>query len=358
MKSACGLAIALTMLVQPSVASAQAIVVDHTSLSLFDRIPDQYLTAARNLRFLFMDRSVGVNTNDSLSCLTASSYGSLPAPCRQDYQFANGSWQLLLRDDASLAAGLVGPYIRVAPSPTKYDRSRWDYRMFYGAWEEMTPDFVTGLHNGSIPAMLYPSSQSVNVNPMDYDVISFQFSYLNVTNGSTIMNFFTNRPGTYDDAYDLEREIGEHLTNSSPRKFFVYFTSSLARSVGTQVSMDFNQRMREWCRTTNCILFDFADIEAYDSQGRPCYDDRDGVAYAQPNTNLSENNPDDGLNIPAICQEKTIEVTNGHLSTAQGYIPVAKAMWVLLARIAGWSPDGTTSEAPPPPQNLRLSPSQ
>jgi hypothetical protein len=139
---------------------------------------------------------------------------------------------------------------------------------------------------------------------------------------------------------------------------FVYFTSSLARAIGTQVSADFNQRMRDWCRTTNCILFDFADIEAHDSLGRPCYDDRDGVPYAQPNTTLSENNPDDGQNIPAICQEKTTEVTNGHLATAQGYIPIAKAMWVLLARIAGWVPDQGTSEAPTPPQNLRLSPSQ
>jgi hypothetical protein len=231
--------------------------------------------------------------------------------------------------------------------------------MFYGPWDSMTADFVSGLHNLSIPATLYPSGQSVNVNPLNYDVISFQFSYLNVDNGSTISNFFTHRAGTYDDAYDLEREIGEHLTNSSPRKVFVYFTTSLARSIGTQVSTDFNQRMRDWCRTTNCILFDFADIESFDSQGRPCYDDRDGVPYAQPNdSSLSENNPDDGLNIAAICQEKTTEVINGHLSTAQGYIPIAKGLWILLARIAGWVPDQSSSETPAPPQNLRLQVSQ
>jgi len=354
MKFVFGGVLALAILAQPSALHAQQIVVDHTSLSLFDQIPDQYLQAARNLRFLFMDRSVGVNTNDSLGCLTATSYGTSPGPCRQDYQFVNGQWRMTLRDAAAYNAGQVADYIKFTPSPTRYDRSRWQFRLFYETWDKMTIDFVSGLHSQSIPAVSYPANQPVQVNPADFDVLSFQFSYLNVLDTSTINNFFTHLPGTYDDAYDLEREIAEHLTNANPRKVFVYFTSSLARSIGTQVSMDFNASMRDWCRTTNCILFDFADIEAYDSLGRPCYDDRDGVEYLQPNTTLSENNPNDGLNIPAICQEKTVEVTNGHLSTAQGNVAIAKGLWVLMARIAGWTPNTTPPEAPLAPVNLRI----
>jgi hypothetical protein len=53
----------------------QGIVVDHTSLGQFDQIPETYLQAARNLRVLFMDRSVGANMNSALDCLTATEYG-------------------------------------------------------------------------------------------------------------------------------------------------------------------------------------------------------------------------------------------------------------------------------------------
>src|SRR4030095_16892028 len=101
--------LALAFLMQPSDLHAQGIVVDHTSLGLFDRIPDQYLQAARNLRFLFMVRSVGANTNDALSCLTATSYGTSPSPCRQDYQFVNGSPGVTARGGAPDAAGRGPP---------------------------------------------------------------------------------------------------------------------------------------------------------------------------------------------------------------------------------------------------------
>jgi hypothetical protein len=342
----------VAMLLFPPVATAQRIVVDHTSLALFDQIPDEYLQAARNLRMLFMDRSVGVNTNDALNCFSAASYGASATPCRNDYQLVSGAWQVTLRKDSDLSGGQVHPYIRFSPNPTRYNRSNWRFYLFYGDWTQMATDFITGLHNQSIPVREYPSNASLTLSPSDFDVLSFQFSYLNVDIGSTIGNFFTQRPGTYDDAYDLEREVGDHLTSSGKR--FVYFTTSLARSIGTQESMNFNQQMRDWCRTNNKILFDFADIEAYDMYGRPCYDDRDGVPYTTPAGNASENYPDDGLNIPAICQEKAREVAGGHVSEAQGNIAVAKGLWVLMARLAGWNPDGAAT--PTAPQNLRVVP--
>ena len=41
-------------------------------------------------------------------------------------------------------------------------------------------------------------------------------------------------------------------------------------------------------------------------RGLPCcYDNRDGIAYQ------TENNPDDGLNIPAICPQYTTETEGG-----------------------------------------------
>jgi hypothetical protein len=312
--------------------------VDHTSIPLFDQIPDSYLQAARNLRVLFMNRSVGVNTHDALNCLTAASYGATPVSCRRDYQYVGGAWQLTLRFDSDVTAGNVHPYILFNPSPTRYDRSNWHFFLFFDTWDKMATNFITGLRDRAIPAMVHPTNASVSIDPLDYDVVSFQFSYLNVDWGSSIPEFFTQLPGNYADAYDLEREVDAVLTPATPPRVFVYWTTSLARGIGTDASTEFNHRMRQWCASNDKILFDFADIISHDMQGNECYDNRDGVAYQTPSGSASENHPDDGLDIPAICQEKTTEADGGHLSTAQGLVSVAKGLWVLHARLAGWNP--------------------
>ncbi len=322
----------------------QGIVVDHTSLSQFDQIPEAYLQAARNLRMLFMNRSVGVNTDSALDCFTAAAYGSSQVTCRRNFQLINGSWQLTLLNNSDLAAGNVPAYIRFVPSATRYDRSNWDFYIFADTWEKMTTNFIQGLHNGAIPAQTADTNQAVNLNPLNFNVISFQFSYLNVEAGSTISDFFNQRSGQFNDVYDLEQEISDHLSNANPPRLFVYWTTSLARSIGTDASQQFNDRMRQWCRTNNKILFDFADIEAYDMNGNPCFDNRDGVPYTTPSGSGGENYPDDGRQIPAVCQEKTTETDGGHLGTAQGLISVAKGLWILMARVAGWS--GGTAAGP------------
>jgi hypothetical protein len=40
-------------------SSSQAIIVDRHSVELFEQIPDEYLAAARELRMVYADRSVG-----------------------------------------------------------------------------------------------------------------------------------------------------------------------------------------------------------------------------------------------------------------------------------------------------------
>jgi hypothetical protein len=93
--------------------------------------------------------------------------------------------------------------------------------------------------------------------------------------------------------------------------------------------------MREYAINNNKILFDVADIEAHDPDGNPCYDDRDGVEFC--GSNGCENEPDDGQYLPAICQDYTTESNGGHLgSVSAGKIRIAKAFWVLMARIAGY----------------------
>ncbi len=315
-------------------AADKGFVVDHTSLHLFDRIPERYLEAARNLRTAFMDRSVGVNTNDALDCLTASGYAAARVPCRRDFRETDGRWQVtILRDSAA-----APPYIRFSPDPNRYDRSKWSFFIFADDWDKMALRFIRGLRERAIPALTHPDGRPVRIDPLDYDVLSFQFTYLNVAAGSSAAKFFTRLPGDYDDAYDLEREIEAVLERADPPRVFVYWTTSLARGIGTRESEEFNAAMRRWCRERGRILFDFADIQAHDMRGRPCFDNRDGVPYTAPNGSRGENHPDDGKQYPAICQENTTEADGGHLATAQGLVSIAKAFWIVMARVAGWQP--------------------
>ena len=299
---------------QPAPPPGGSILVDHNSIALFEQIPSQYLTAARNLKVLFSDRSVGVNFNEALNCLAAGSFGAAPAYCRRELN-ANGN--VVTYSQADYDAGRVPAVIRFAPNPTNYNRSNWVFELREGHWSTLTCDFV----------------QSMGPAHLDKNILSYQFSYLNVDPGSDIMQFWNNNPNLCD-IYDVEAFMAWH-----PDKTILFWTTSLSRGSGSQEATDFNNRMRQYARDNRRVLFDFAAIEAYKPNGQPCYDHRDGVAYTSPVNGNVENYPNDGLNLPAICQDYTTETDGGHLGSVSGArIRTAKAFWVLMAQIAGWRP--------------------
>jgi hypothetical protein len=304
------------------------IYVDHRSVELFERIPDTYLAGARNLRMLFADRSVGQNINEALNCLTASSWPQAPSYCRRDYDGVVGStWNVKLFGLEDYQNNWVPERILFSPDPLKYNRSNWVYDSAAGSWSDIVEIFVTQL----VPR--YINSK---------DVLSFQFSYLNIAVGSNIADsrdgFFVDLPSDYYGTSRVRWDISdlEDLESQYPNKIFIYWTTSLARNIGTAEGTAFNNQMREFAIEKEKILFDVADILSHDDRGNPCYDNRDGIEYCSL-SGLCENHPDDGVSIPAICQDYTTETDGGHLGTVSGGgIRVAKAFWVLMAKIAGW----------------------
>ncbi len=289
-----------------TLATGNTIVVDHNSVALFDQIPENYIVAAANLNMFFMDRSVGGNIDDGLNCLSYPSDEDAPSHCKR-YEH-------------------VVPEFSVDPSevnwsrPGGYSNANWDFQYWpttvCSSWSEKVQCFFDA------------------VNPMinHYAVMSFQYSYLSVDTDSTIADlpggFFSDNASLLD-VYDLEA-----FEAQNPNKVVIYWTTSLARGIGTTVAEDFNNQMRQYAIQNQKALFDVADILSHSPDGLPCYDNRDGVPY--DNGNISENYPDDGMNLPAICQHYTTEVDGGHL-LSPGKIRVAKAYWVLMARIAGWN---------------------
>lgn len=297
----------------------EAIIVDHTSIALFEQIPAEYLAAASELRMVYGDRSVGWNINQYLDCLAASSWAAAPSYCRRDYQ--PGTFDAITYGSNQLVSGQVPGSILFTPDPSLYNRENWLFGEISADWSEYTGLFI----NEFAPSYLESK-----------DVLSYQFTYLNVADGSGIADpetgFFADTPQKYDFA-DLEEFIAQH-----PDKTFFFWTTSLARGIGTQEATDFNNQMRDYVRKNGLILFDVADIEAHTPEGEPCYDNRDGVEYCTGNGNC-ENHPDDGLDIPALCREYTTETDGGHLGAVSGGgIRIAKGFWVLMAQIAGWQP--------------------
>jgi hypothetical protein len=307
--------------------SGGAIIVDHTAVELFEQIPEEYLESARNINMLFANRSVGKNIDDALNCLMSEAWHLSRAYCRNDY-YDTSSVQWLSRTytQEDYLNGVVPSTILFEPDPVLYDRSKWAFDIAEGEWEDTIQMFVEDL----VP-------DYVN----EKDVLSFQFNYFNIRQGSNIADpetgFFVDLP--HQDYYPnrLRWDIGsiEELEEMYPDKIFFYWTTSLARGIGSEEGEVFNNQLREYARANDKVLFDVAAILSHDPEGKPCYDNRDGVEYC--NNNRCENHPDDGKNYPAICQAYTTETDGGHLgSVSGGGLRVAKAFWVLMAKIAGW----------------------
>ncbi len=296
-----------------------AIIVNHDDIYLFDQIPETYLQRARNIKMMFSDRSVGANTSEGLDCLNVSTWSSAPSHCRRDWlDMQAGTTKLYLQADYD--AGTVPERILFNPAPGKYNRSNWTFVFKQGTWTELTDDFINNLA---------PSYLSSN------NVLTYQFSYLNVDSSDNIASptdgFFANtsRP----DNNDLENYLNQHQD-----KVFIYWTTSLSRSIGTTTATNFNNQMRQYAINNKKLLIDFADIESHRDRAN---------GYSTNDCSYNGN--------PAICKDYTTETEGGHLgSVSGGKIMVAKAVWIMMAQIAGWRPG--TNVTPPPLPTLTPTP--
>ena len=294
-----------------------AIIIDHNSVALFEQIPDQYIEAAKDMKVMFADRSVGWNIHDYLTCLSYASDEVAPSRCKRTNH--------------------LDPAYSTSPSEVNWSRAggypRYNWQYYGWPGTGILPELPCG-----VSANMWNDKNNcfityVDANPNAYDVYSYQFSYLEVDIGSDISDpvygFLVSQPNR-SDVTDFQALESRH-----PDKKFIYWTTSLARGIGTSVATDFNNQLRSYALANNKVLFDVADIEAYDPGGNPCYDNRDGVAYR------GENYPNDGLNTLALCPHYTTELYGGHLgSVSTGGIRIAKAFWVMMAQLAGWNPGG------------------
>ena len=279
-----------TSVVPTAIPHEGTMIIDHRSVALYDRIPAQYLRAAEALRVTYMDRSVGQNISDGLTCLSAPNWESSASHCRRDYIDSSlTDWKTFTLNDNNIPSAIL--------FPGGNNRNNIEVIFGIGTWEEDLEDFINRFPG-------YAGSR---------DIITFQHNYLHVAAGSTIDNYYFDQNYNGTNMYDLLA-----LENQYPNKTFIYWTSSLSRLIGTADAQSFNNQMRNWAVQNGKILFDVADIESYTPENQPC---RNGQGYE------------------VICERYTTEVDGGHLgSVSAGKIRIDKDMLVMLAQIAGWNP--------------------
>ncbi len=272
-------------------------IIDHTTLPLYDQIPAQYLRAAEQIRFYFIDSSVGQNINEALSCLAAPNWGASVSGCRRHYTDSSlTTWKTFTTSDTNI------PAVIQFPGGNNNSNIRFNFMgdvpeelPYSGTWYGQLEYFVT----------TYPSEAS------NWDIITLKHNYLHVGTSSNIDQVYFDPNYNGYNIYDILE-----LESRYPNKVFVYWTTSLARTIGTSQSESFNNQMRQFARNNNKILIDVADILSHTPEGNEC---RNSQGYQ------------------IICREYTTESAGGHLgSVSGGKLRLAKAVWILLAQLAGW----------------------
>ncbi len=268
------------------------LVVDHNAVILFDQIPDEYLQTAGELLLFHRHASVGANIRMGLDCM-ANVFPERPYAPNITQIAKRPSW---------CDQGLESEEIIY---DEKYDSSNWNFEL------HSQPNANPGWYNKAN----YFIGRMENLGPEEnYNFASFNFGY--VEDPSIINHFFLadNPDDRFPNVADLEA-----LEDQFPETEFIWWTMALARWSEPHHE-EFNQQLRNYTLTHGKILFDIADIESHLPDGTPC-------------TGVDRNeNPND---IEALCDIYTSEPVGGHLN-ALGSLRMAKAMWVLMAHLAGW----------------------
>lgn len=140
---------------------------------------------------------------------------------------------------------------------------------------------------------------------------------------------------------DIQTYLGlmSELEKQFPHVRFVYMTGHLDGSGKDGNLNQRNEQIRQFCKTNGKALFDFADIESYDPDGKINYMElnaNDGCRYKENGVSKNwaeewlKNNPQHGIALPGSAAHS--HPLNGALK--------GRAFWWMMARMAGWDGKG------------------
>ncbi len=272
-------------------------IINHLNVSQADSIPQTYSDRIRTMDIFFGHRSVGFNILSGIDSLKSANPARFSinrisfSAYDPDYSWFNGANGI-----ADIEIGANG-----------------DYQSKINRFSEL-------LNNGFGSAL-----NKLNSNGIP-GVAMMKFCYVDITsNPSAIWNSYLSTLTNLQTAYPITQ--------------FVFWTIPLSTISGNEDRNILNQSIRTHTNGKN-VVFDLADIETYAPNGnRCCATDRLGI-----NGTCAANAT------PVLCQQyfdaSDPYNDDGHLVSALGQERVARAWWVLMANIAGWSGNGSPTVTP------------
>ena len=248
-------------------SSSYPIIANHLCIKHFDSIPMNYVNEAAKITLMFRHASVGTTINNGLNCLQGTRNSPFICTTYPDY---------------------------------KYDRRNWVFEpRGNSGWYGKIRDFV-----------------KETANQIDtYEMFSFKYCYLEGLDGLAEPCGSTFNPTLVKKAWDSLRLNMEMLEQNYPDKIFIWWTIPLTQS-GQFCTDTLNSLIRKYVKDNNKILFDLADIEAWDTNG--FHHDSNGNEIA----------------FKGYCGEQTPGAQACHPNWT-GSVMIAKAFWWMMASIAG-----------------------
>ncbi len=258
----------------------EALIIDHTSVAAFDRIPKKYLDKARESTLYYIHLSHGKQIITGLEALGKSN---------PNYRVA-----VMFSSAPGLPPKQNPPVLRI-------------YR------ESLGPESYWSSESG-----MERTRRASRMGEFSFSMYSWcgEMSSSN----ADFVNAYLKKLN------QLESEF-THMR-------FIYMTGHV--DGGSATLSRNNSLIREYARKNGKVLFDFADIESYDPNGK--YHSGSGRINGECSwcPKWCAAHPADCTDIPASCGHSDGNVQGGDASMAYVCKLKAKAFWVMMARLAGW----------------------
>ena len=173
----------------------------------------------------------------------------------------------------------------------------------------------------------YPSGDLGNPNRTKWSSLTRNLLNNNIDQRNLIMWSWCGQHNTTYDNIKIYLDQMNQLEHDYPHINFVYMTGHLNLNSGYPTGNTYlrNQQIRDYVKQNNKILFDFADIESWDPNGKDYRTDSDACHWC---TNWCTANAEQCQHLPTCAH------SNGFNCVRKG-----KAFWVMAAILAGWNPD-------------------
>jgi hypothetical protein len=304
-------------------ASAEPIIADHNAVDEFDQIPQDWIDEVKKMLVCMPGESHSTGLKDALQRLED-----------QDSTYAY--------DLSNFPSGQTDQYLRQSVF----------YRAWGTSWSDTGGEEDMWTHQDAIDrlngALEYQEDTGNGFDAFGFVWCFWEFcdegscgvdepwvgrAYTAFDKSTSTFPWDLN---TTDPSMQDYLNAWEYLQTQNPQTTMIYTTGPLddcCRGL-PPYSCDGYQRylrneyIRNWVRNSqDRVLFDYADILAWNDAGfcSSTWQDTEGIFGSQG----------EFLTHPLICEDNLNPVISGHIS-ATGQLRLAKAMWWMLARIAGW----------------------